>query len=202
MFAIFCIRLCGRDPKCHPCISCCQKLSPYRTRFKGWRLDCTNHKTGNGGWCLHALKYGRESKKINKHQIKTSYRRQKFSRHVRIVAPKQKGKKWEKHALQRNTQLTVILPHCGTPYSPWTCWRAEHLTYCGSAQPRNTQLTMDLTHHRTPYSEWTCPTAKYPAHCGPAPPGEHPTHIGPAPPRNSLLSVELPHRRSPYSQCT
>ena len=58
---------------------------------------------------------------------------------------------------QRNTLLTMDLPHRRTPYSPWIFPTAEHPTHRGPASPRNTLLTMDMPHRGTPYLPWTCP---------------------------------------------
>ena len=90
----------------------------------------------------------------------------------------------------RKTLLTVDLPHCGTPHSPWTFNIAKHPTHCGLASQGNTLLTfdlptVDLQHCKTPFSLWTCPTVEFPIHCGPAPP------------RNTLLTFDLPQMEHP-----
>ena len=89
-----------------------------------------------------------------------------------------------------NTLLTVDLPHCRPPHSPWTCPTTEHPTHHRPAPPRNTLFIVDLLHRRTQYSPWTFANV------------ERQTHRGPAPSRNILLPEDLPHHGTPYSQWT
>ena len=101
---------------------------------------------------------------IQRATFKTSHTGDTESWRVLIVAPMPK---MQQKTTPGNTLIIKNLPHCKTPYSPWTCPTAKHPTHRGPASLENTLLTT------------ACPTA------------EHPTHCWPAPPQNTLLTLDL-----------